>query len=74
MLRSSQFPPRHDVKLGPPHPGKVHRTVEELGEFVRAMAAAGVDLFDCSTERWWVPEFPDAHPTRTLAGWTQLLS
>ena len=49
----------------------MHRTVDELGDFVRAMAAAGVDLFDCSTEQWWVPEFPDAHPTRTLAGWTQ---
>ena len=44
------------------------------GEFVAAMAAAGVDLFDCSTEEFWHPAFPEEHPTRTLAGWTELLS
>lgn len=49
MLRFSHFPPRYDDERGPPTPGKVHRTPGELGEFVRACAGAGVDLFDCST-------------------------
>ena len=74
MLRFSQFPPRFDDERGPPHAGRVHKTSAALGEFVTAMAAAGVDLFDCSTEEFWQPAFPEEHPTRTLAGWTELLS
>ena len=42
--------------------------------FVTACADAGVDMFDCSATEWWVPEFLDRHPTRSLAGWTQALS
>ena len=74
MLRFSQFPPRYDDEKGPPHKGRVHPTPELLRDFVCALRDAGVDLFDASTEEWWHPEFPEAHPTRTFAGWIQHLS
>eukprot|EP01045_Picozoa_sp_COSAG04_P012245 COSAG04_NODE_817_length_10082_cov_2.657418_7_plen_366_part_00 len=61
MLRFSQFPPRFDDERGPPHAGRVHKTSAALGEFVTAMAAAGVDLFDCSTEEFWHAAFPSSY-------------
>jgi 2,4-dienoyl-CoA reductase-like NADH-dependent reductase (Old Yellow Enzyme family) len=32
-------------------------TAEQLGEFLAPLAAAGVDIFHCSTRRFWEPEF-----------------
>ena len=46
-------------------------TPEELAQLVQPLAAAGVDLFDCSTRRFWEPAFSDS--TLTLAGWTKKL-
>jgi 2,4-dienoyl-CoA reductase-like NADH-dependent reductase (Old Yellow Enzyme family) len=44
----------------------------ELADIVQPLAEAGVDLFHCSTRRFWVPEF-EGDP-RNLAGWVKALS
>lgn len=44
----------------------------ELAEFLAPLADAGVDLFHCSTRRFWDPAFDDSD--MTLAGWTRKLS
>ena len=45
---------------------------EALGEFLRPLADAGVDIFHCSTRRFWEPEFEGSD--LNLAGWTRLLT
>lgn len=45
---------------------------EALGEFLRPLADAGVDIFHCSTRRFWEPEFEGSG--LNLAGWTRLLT
>lgn len=45
---------------------------EALGEFLRPLADAGVDIFHCSTRRFWEPEFEGSE--LNLAGWTRLLT
>ena len=35
---------------------------------------AGVDIFHCSTRRFWEPEFPDTDSDLNLAGWTKKIS
>lgn len=45
---------------------------EALGAFLRPLAAAGVDIFHCSTRRFWEPEFEGSD--LNLAGWTRLLT
>ncbi|MFV0923903.1 NADH:flavin oxidoreductase [Pseudomonas palmensis] len=45
---------------------------EALGEFLRPLADAGVDIFHCSTRRFWEPEFEGSD--LNLAGWTHLLT
>jgi 2,4-dienoyl-CoA reductase-like NADH-dependent reductase (Old Yellow Enzyme family) len=37
---------------------KIAQSQEELGILVRALRAAGVDVFHASTRRFWIPEFP----------------
>lgn len=44
----------------------------ELAALVEPLAAAGVDLFHCSTRRFWEPEFTG--DPRNLAGWVRALS
>lgn len=44
----------------------------ELELFLGVLVAAGVDVFDCSTRRFWVPEFDGSD--LCLAAWTRLLS
>ncbi len=48
------------------------RTPEDLGRFLAPLADAGVDIFHCSTRRYWEPEF--AGSELNLAGWTKKLS
>ena len=48
------------------------QTPEELGRFVRPLAEAGVDIFHCSTRRFWEPEF-EGSPLN-LAGWVKQLT
>lgn len=45
---------------------------EALGEFLRPLVDAGVDIFHCSTRRFWEPEFEGSD--LNLAGWTRLLT
>lgn len=45
---------------------------EELAAFLQPLADAGVDLFHCSTRRFWEPEF--AGSPLNLAGWTKKLT
>lgn len=47
-------------------------TPEELGRFLKPLCDAGVDIFHCSTRRFWDPEFEGS--TLNLAGWTKKLS
>ncbi|MFV0278766.1 MAG: NADH:flavin oxidoreductase [Parahaliea sp.] len=47
-------------------------TPEELGEFLAPLSEAGVDVFHCSTRRFWEPEFKGCE--LNLAGWTKKLS
>ncbi|WP_263144037.1 NADH:flavin oxidoreductase [Pseudomonas sp. RIT-PI-AD] len=48
------------------------QTPEALGEFLAPLAAAGVDIFHCSTRRFWEPEFEGS--ALNLAGWTRKLT
>ena len=45
---------------------------DELGQFLALMVDAGVDVFDCSTRRFWTPEFEGSD--LGLAAWTRRLS
>ena len=44
----------------------------ELAAFLEPMTDAGVDIFHCSTRRFWEPEFEGS--PMNLAGWTKKLS
>ncbi|WP_050430754.1 NADH:flavin oxidoreductase [Chondromyces crocatus] len=50
---------------------KIARTPQELERFLAPLADAGVDLFHCSTRRFWEPEMPGSD--LNLAGWTKKL-
>lgn len=45
---------------------------EELARFLAPLVDAGVDIFHCSTRRFWVPEFDGSQ--LNLAGWTRKLT
>lgn len=45
----------------------------ELETFLTPLSEAGVDLFHCSTRRFWQPEFPEESDLN-LAGWTRRLT
>jgi len=53
---------------------KLAATPAELERFLRPMVDAGVDIFHCSTRRFWEPEFPETGSDLNLAGWTKKLS
>jgi 2,4-dienoyl-CoA reductase-like NADH-dependent reductase (Old Yellow Enzyme family) len=44
---------------------------DELAEVLEPISNAGVDIFHCSTRRFWEPEFEGS--TLNLAGWTKKL-
>ncbi len=48
------------------------QTPEALGEFLKPLSDAGVDIFHCSTRRFWEPEFEGSD--LNLAGWTRKLT
>ena len=50
---------------------RLAQTPEELKEFLQPLVDAGVDIFHCSTRRFWEPEFADSE--LNLAGWTRKL-
>lgn len=45
---------------------------EELEAFLLPLAEAGVDIFHCSTRRFWEPEFEGS--SLNLAGWTKKIT
>jgi 2,4-dienoyl-CoA reductase-like NADH-dependent reductase (Old Yellow Enzyme family) len=47
-------------------------TPEALEAFLKPLADAGVDIFHCSTRRFWEPEFEGSD--LNLAGWTRKLT
>lgn len=47
-------------------------TPEALKDFLQPLVNAGVDIFHCSTRRFWEPEFPGSE--LNLAGWTRQLT
>jgi 2,4-dienoyl-CoA reductase-like NADH-dependent reductase (Old Yellow Enzyme family) len=51
---------------------RLAHTPDELGRFLAPLAEAGVDLFHCSTRRYWQPEFEGSQ--LNLAGWTKRLT
>lgn len=53
---------------------KLARDPAELERFLAPLVDAGVDLFHCSTRRFWEPEFPETGSDLNLAGWTKKLS
>ncbi len=65
VLRFSQWKGNH-------YDAKLVTTPDELGRFLQPLIDAGVDMFHCSTRRFWEPEFPGSD--LTLAGWTKKLS
>ncbi|AOE87321.1 NADH:flavin oxidoreductase [Pseudomonas sp. TCU-HL1] len=48
------------------------QTAEALGDFLKPLSEAGVDIFHCSTRRFWEPEFDGSD--LNLAGWTRQLT
>jgi 2,4-dienoyl-CoA reductase-like NADH-dependent reductase (Old Yellow Enzyme family) len=65
VLRFSQW------KIGA-FDAKIAATPQELERFLRPLVDAGVDVFHCSTRRFWEPEF-EGSPLN-LAGWTKKLT
>jgi 2,4-dienoyl-CoA reductase-like NADH-dependent reductase (Old Yellow Enzyme family) len=53
---------------------KLARDPGELERFLAPLSDAGVDIFHCSTRRFWEPEFPDTGSDLNLAGWTKKIS
>jgi 2,4-dienoyl-CoA reductase-like NADH-dependent reductase (Old Yellow Enzyme family) len=53
---------------------KLAKDPKELERFLAPLAAAGVDMFHCSTRRFWEPEFPETGSDLNLAGWTKKIS
>jgi 2,4-dienoyl-CoA reductase-like NADH-dependent reductase (Old Yellow Enzyme family) len=65
VLRFSQW------KMGN-YDARLVETPEQLQQFLAPLTAAGVDIFHCSTRRFWLPEFYGSE--LNLAGWTQKIS
>ena len=51
---------------------KLAKTPDELERFLQPLVNAGVDIFHCSTRRFWEAEFDGSD--LNLAGWTKKLS
>jgi 2,4-dienoyl-CoA reductase-like NADH-dependent reductase (Old Yellow Enzyme family) len=65
VFRFSQWKGNH-------YDARLVTTPDELARFLAPLVDAGVDVFHCSTRRFWQPEF-DGSPL-TLAGWTKTLT
>ncbi len=65
VLRFSQWKQQdYEVKLAP--------DPDALEQFLSPLSAAGVDIFHCSTRRFWEPEFEGSK--MNLAGWTKKIT
>lgn len=65
VLRFSQWKQQdYDARLAP--------SPQELEAFLAPLTDAGVDIFHCSTRRFWEPEFDGS--SMNLAGWTKKIT
>lgn len=65
VLRLSQWKTnQYDARLAP--------TPEDLGKLLGALSDAGVDVFHCSTRRFWEPEYEGSD--LNFAGWAKKLT
>lgn len=55
-----------------PFTAKLAYTPDELAQFLSPLVDAGVDVFHCSTRRFWEPEFEGS--SLNLAGWTKKIT
>jgi 2,4-dienoyl-CoA reductase-like NADH-dependent reductase (Old Yellow Enzyme family) len=53
---------------------RLAETPDDLERFLKPLVDAGVDVFHCSTRRFWEPEFAESGSDLNLAGWTKKLS
>lgn len=55
---------------------RIAATPDEMSAWLGPLADAGVDIFDCSQRRFWVPEFPevDGEDGLNFAGWVRKLT
>lgn len=55
---------------------RIAATPDEMSAWLGPLAEAGVDIFDCSQRRYWVPEFPeiDGEEGLNFAGWAKKLT
>lgn len=51
---------------------KLVKTPEQLADFLTPLVNAGVDVFHCSTRRFWEPEFEGS--SLNLAGWVKKIT
>ncbi|MFK4341928.1 MULTISPECIES: NADH:flavin oxidoreductase [unclassified Paenibacillus] len=65
VLRISQW-------KGTDYSAKLAQTPDELKQFLEPLVDAGVDIFHCSTRRFWEPEFEGSD--LNLAGWVKKLT
>ncbi|PWW04786.1 2,4-dienoyl-CoA reductase-like NADH-dependent reductase (Old Yellow Enzyme family) [Paenibacillus cellulosilyticus] len=65
VLRISQW-------KGSDYAAKLANTPEELTQFLKPLVDAGVDIFHCSTRRFWQPEFEGSD--LNLAGWVKQIT
>ncbi|MDN4618224.1 NADH:flavin oxidoreductase [Paenibacillus sp. PsM32] len=65
VFRFSQWKMNH-------YDARLVETAEELAQFLQPLSEAGVDIFHCSTRRFWEPEFEGSD--LNLAGWTKKIT
>ncbi|MEC0180809.1 NADH:flavin oxidoreductase [Paenibacillus peoriae] len=65
VLRISQW-------KGTDYTAKLAKTPDELKQFLQPLVDAGVDIFHCSTRRFWEPEFEGSD--LNLAGWVKQIT
>ncbi|GGH53389.1 12-oxophytodienoate reductase [Paenibacillus silvae] len=65
VLRFSQW------KMGS-YEARLVESPAELEQFLQPLSEAGVDIFHCSTRRFWLPEFEGSD--LNLAGWTRKIT
>ena len=65
ILRFSQWKQQN-------YSAKLAHTPEELEKFLKPLSDAGVDIFHCSTRRFWEEEFTGS--SLNLAGWTKKIT
>ncbi|MHA6530520.1 NADH:flavin oxidoreductase [Paenibacillus sp. BAC0078] len=65
VLRISQW-------KGTDYTAKLAKTPDELKQFLEPLVEAGVDIFHCSTRRFWEPEFEGS--ALNFAGWVKQIT